>query len=827
MHGDKQSTRCTRQPEGQAGCTRGGGLFPCAAVAWTRSSRPSSSRRAARWRRRLAARKMVNIVLGVSSWLASGRTAKCPPSLQPATSTAHGLALAHIEKSSLRWIRLIESTPDLISSGRRGPAVAQNFTELRSWLYAFPDACQGYGPVRGGPAPLKSVAVKPLDPERMALPQQGATFDLADWLPEPERREFLCPRFIRRRDQPAAPRSRMHTKDWPGVLHKLDDSGILLLAREDEVPRDGWGRIPRNGGFGVEKDETFDRVVCARVPSNTLEKPSRGLNLLPHGCQTCEKILPPDKDWIFEKDDLDNMYHKCGVSREQALSTPIGRSVLASQLEGTAALAAARAREGDAAPRRARADRWQPCLGSLPMGHLRAVEWAQLGHCNFLRAHGGLLDTEVLLYNASPPRSSTWDGVMIDDRVLMREAPRGSQLGESRQAAAATAAYPLFGLEAKASKRVRDALETEFWGAHVHGSEGWARVNDSGLRRPVGASLALCELGVVPGDLWRSIRGSWPNVLLYRRCALGLMDHSFSFEPPDAHVARIPSRVRAELLSLVALSPLFWTNLRAPVSTELGASDASDTWCAVVNTNIGKRTANELWRVRDQRSRSYVRCETELESLLRRAWNEGDEEEQLIVALALADSSGDVPDLSDHARRYEWVSDLADSFGWNEVTRYRVSLAEHINVKEFRGYRTRLRNAARRPECHGTRQLTLLDSSVVRGAASKGRSSSRRLNSIWRRVIPELLAADIQDGTLPVPTKHMPADDPTRKRKTRAVPLRDPPRWLNALELGDYSFFDDIFAASTRRIPEVFFPESPLLAPVDNVTKVKAKGEVE
>ena len=205
------------------------------------------------------------------------------------------------------------------------------------------------------------------------------------------------------------------------------------------------------------------------------------------------------------------------------------------------------------------------------MGHVRAVDWAQLGHCNFLRAHGGLLDTEVLLYRASVPRGPTWDGVMLDDRVLMREAPRGVKLGESAQAAAAVRAYPRFGLEAKPSKRERDALETEFWGAHVHGGEGWTRVNDSGLRRPVGASLALCEMGAVSGDLWRSCRSLWPNALLYRRCALGLMDHVYSFDPPDAHVARIPQRVKSELLALVALSPLFWTNLRAPVSTELGA----------------------------------------------------------------------------------------------------------------------------------------------------------------------------------------------------------------------------------------------------------------
>ena len=210
--------------------------------------------------------------------------------------------------------------------------------------------------------------------------------------------------------------------------------------------------------------------------------------------------------WIFEKYDLD-MYHKSVTTYEQALTTPVGLAMSAAVFEGTQALVEARAREaarenGASASCAFHSGKWQPCLPTLPMGHLRAVDWAQLGHSNFLRAHGGLLDSEVLLYRASVPRSATWDGVMLDDRVLMREAPRGTKLGESKQAAAAVKAYPRFGLEAKPSKRERDAIEADFWGAHVRGGEGWARVNDSGMRRPVGALLALCELGAVSGDLW-------------------------------------------------------------------------------------------------------------------------------------------------------------------------------------------------------------------------------------------------------------------------------------------------------------------------------------
>ena len=139
---------------------------------------------------------------------------------------------------------------------------------------------------------MGSVAIKSLVPARMSLPERGACFDLAAWLPEPIKSEYRTPALIRQRDLPRAPRSRVHARDWPAVVRQFDDSRMVLLAREEEVPRDGCGRIPRNGAIAVAKDEDFDRAICARKPSNALERAS-GLagSLLPHGSQICEKQL--------------------------------------------------------------------------------------------------------------------------------------------------------------------------------------------------------------------------------------------------------------------------------------------------------------------------------------------------------------------------------------------------------------------------------------------------------------------------------------------------------------------------------------------------------
>ena len=117
---------------------------------------------------------------------------------------------------------------------------------------------------------------------------------------------------------------------------------------------------------------------------------------------------------------------------------------------------------------------------------------------------------------------------------------------------------------------------------------------------------------------------------------------------------------------------------------------------------------------------------------MRRAWLDCDPDGQLSVlaAVAYTDDLEELLKMTEQEERFGWVGDLADSFGWWEHVRYRVGCIEQINLKEARAYRTGVRRASSGPACHGTRRLSLLDSSVVRGAVSKGRSSSRRFRCV-------------------------------------------------------------------------------------------------
>ena len=98
-----------------------------------------------------------------------------------------------------------------------------------------------------------------------------------------------------------------------------------------------------------------------------------------------------------------------------------------------------------------------------------------------------------------------------------------------------------------------------------------------------------------------------------------------------------------------------------------------------------------------------------------------DAEAHRAVEAAFADEGEAVPDLREHERQFSWVFELADGVGWRSAFRYRARISEHINVKEARAYRALVRRKGLDVEAHGTRQLVLDDSAVVRDAAAKGR----------------------------------------------------------------------------------------------------------
>ena len=114
-----------------------------------------------------------------------------------------------------------------------------------------------------------------------------------------------------------------------------------------------------------------------------------------------------------------------------------------------------------------------------------------------------------------------------------------------------------------------------------------------------------------------------------------------------------------------------------------------------------------------------------------------------------------------------WPRSSLDPFVWK--WRVVVSMAwpgrksAHINVRELQAATAALRWRARKVAQHGSRFLHLVDSQVVAAIATKGRSSSRKLQPILKRWMAVAVAADMYPLIGYVVSEDNPADEPSRR----------------------------------------------------------------
>ena len=98
---------------------------------------------------------------------------------------------------------------------------------------------------------------------------------------------------------------------------------------------------------------------------------------------------------------------------------------------------------------------------------------------------------------------------------------------------------------------------------------------------------------------------------------------------------------------------------------------------------------------------------------------------------------------------------------WTEFFAYRFRTNDHINVLEL----VALVSLLRRLSNQGVRRQRILccvDPRVVLGAVTKGRSSSRKLNHVLRKLAYEYLASSLTVDLLWVPSWANPANAPSR-----------------------------------------------------------------
>ena len=550
------------------------------------------------------------------------------------------------------------------------------------------------------------------------------------------------------------------------LFNLLDSSGRLgLHAPENVRPKFA------SGVFAVVKDSEKDRLILDSRPSNELEIPlTKWIGSLASPESLCRIQLLPSQQLRMSGNDLRDFYYLFQVSEERSR-----RNILAGPVEPSSVknLSCYRS-EFDTAT----------CLfGSLAtmaMGDCQAVTLAQTCHIG-LTLQSGVSKPETLMNLKGPlPRGEVMVGVLIDDFVTICKSDVSSS-GPSESARLADKMeqkYVEVGLIPHPKKAFRDEGESSFWGADIDGVKGQVR---GSLKRAIplcGALLQVGKLGHVSVELLESLVGSLVSLFLFRRRLLCLLDAVYQTcqgRRGDALV-KLSGRGIGEILMCAVLLPLACTNLRAEVSPRITATDASSWWECSVTSQLPPRTAVEMRR-HSLRKSVWSR-------LLApgRAW---------LRSQGILDPSLELPEATDEFVMNPLWQVLASGLQYKLLLSRKSPCSRHISIGELRAYLAAEKELGfARPS---SRELFGLDSQVVLGLLSKGRSASPSLNWELSKSVPTILGFDLYHELFYFETSMNPSDDPTRGRKIRA-PTALLPEWWEEVASGCFSQFDSWLA---------------------------------
>ena len=487
------------------------------------------------------------------------------------------------------------------------------------------------------------------------------------------------------------------------LFKKWDDLDLLVIHPRSAITTGDEGRVKI---FNAWKSLEHDRQIGDRRERNAWEGRLRGPSAhLPVGSLITKIVVPEGCGLKTCVTDRSDYYHQIGVSLERSRSNivwppmPLKDFVQFKAYKNYVERASQKKRKvdrtvhgddlsgfrHDAMPIDPEAEMFGSFRAILQGDHL-GVEFGISAHVGLLQSVGLLADRGRPVTSSLIRPSSVYQGLCIDDFFCLAPVPL-SELYE-QTAKVPSAAKKAFDLAKKCykdqqlqgsdHKDVIDQCLTAVVGAEV---DSRPQVVEKGML-PVGAPaskrLALSWISAMAARypcttdaLHSSLMGALISAFCFRRCSMSILVELFKVIPPGDLNTEKPklhplTRSAAEELILAAvLLPIVATDVKAPFSEWIFASDASNAKGAYVVSKIPPSLAEPLWQAGDFKG-GYTRLDTGFTHALRKSGiADHDDWKQTEAAVLGFELAGDETLLAQEERRVP--RPFAQSFDFLEV----------------------------------------------------------------------------------------------------------------------------------------------------------------
>ena len=599
--------------------------------------------------------------------------------------------------------------------------------------------------------------------KRVAVPEEAGCVDPLEWLP-PEQAQIVEDLDQIRKEphlweERCVPCHRVPLSEEAAMCEKLLTTRMAVLVREDVLPRGPEGHLLSGGLFAVPKNEAEDRLIFDRRPENATMMRLDWGSLPSAACYT--RMLLGDTQYLRASgDDLRNFYYTLRFPEKWVRYNSFGRRVDPEVVQRHG---------GD------RSVPYRLCFRVLGMGDRNGCAIAQATHEAILKKGGLLEPQETLVYGKAAPSRDLWQGVYIDDllisyrKTLKYPIPLdGSFIPPLAEAddpdmklvKAAEDIYDKANLKRALHKAFRAECSFKAWGAEVCGIRGRVGAPKK-IRQQVWYLISLIvESGWACKGVLEKVNGFLAFAFLFRRELFCLQHRIYTYvsKMPDAKWVRLPSYVVDELHSLSLHLVFAEWDMRYKLSSSILATDATPTSGGAVQAVAPHSLVQELWR-RSEVKGAPIRLDRNL-------------------------ATEEPPEPTETSA---FASAVAESLPWAETASYSFRESSHINLQEARALRRELRILASQYDRGKSIQICFNDSLVCVYAFSKGRSSSIKLNSILRGLLPYLIMGRVSLALLWVETESNIADFPSRWKPVPAP--RTAPAWLRAYGVGNCACF--------------------------------------
>jgi len=485
---------------------------------------------------------------------------------------------------------------------------------------------------------------------------------------------------------------------WELLVSRMHRIGMVRPIDDGDIYRVNGQRV-LSGAFAVPKSDGKQRLICNIGCNSIMTRMSPAdADVLAHPCQFVSILLESGEIILVDEEDEVSCFFIYKLPDAWGslftLAKPVPASVLG--LDGDHQVFV--------------------CLTVIPMGWISAVDVLQNIQRNLALIAGADASAEINPLRPLPNLRHGEEGWTnyVDNFLVLRvtgDVQLINKPGEVIQKVRAL--KQKLKIPLSAAKRCEGAPVGKRLGAMLNGHEGWVGVDQNErqslalliLRFVLGTGATFLRPGATAATAttrqrlhWLSLVGSATYALQFQRSLFSLFSRVYQVARTNTRDPFAVQTAEEELLLFVFLTPLIQSNLRLPLASWIGSTDASPYGGAGGTAQISSSEAQQLLRAVDFRGAA--------------------------VRLDGKEVLGRKPTcISFPTRDFEWH--VKHSYPWKH--------AQHINVLETVAYFMFLRWLTRKG-IRFTKFIHIFDSIVALSALAKGRSSSCRLNGVLRRI---------------------------------------------------------------------------------------------